>query len=223
MQVVKRSQLEDLFDRITHATMLTIISRTIPVLRQTSPVDGSLNPWWDAFKAGKLTKVATVNGVVYWIYANAVNRRREKNDLEPDFVPKQRQWGHRLPKSGLVEHIKDGERKLYLELQVTRSVGYRYELAGQVLLPQLVNLYLPKKPDPAEGQGLPMGEGVMLRDYGLKTLEQIRVTLPGDQPGEIYLVVDDEPPPPPRKPRRKPQQPDPWELDDQRHRLGMVS
>lgn len=188
MQTVRRSELKNLFDRIQHAMLLSITARTIPDLRKTAE-DGTVCPFWIEYKAGRLVKVAAVNGVVYWIYTNSVNRKREKQGLTGDFQAMPRKWGHRIPRSPFVEHTtKEGEHKLYVELKVERSLGYVYLLDGREIDQATVNKFC--RPESDNRQGLAQEDAVRPRDYFLGNILEVRATFDHDQPGEIYSVIE---------------------------------
>jgi hypothetical protein len=189
MQIVKRSELRDLFLRIQHATMLTITAETIPALRKSSDL-GVVCPFWDDYKAGRFVKVAQTNGVAYWVYRNSVLRKRDKVGVEGEWEPAPRQWGVRVAGTPFVEHTnKAGEFHTYLELKVERSLGYIYRLNGKEIGSDHIHPFL--RPASPNRQGLSDEDEVLVRDYDLDNILEVRVTLPGDQPGEIYTVVED--------------------------------
>ena len=192
---VRREDLPALMDRVRRATFVAFVAATVPTLRKTGR-DASICPWWTQYKAGRLVKVANPRGMIYWRYINSVNNARLRSGLDADFEPKPRQWGHRIEGSALVEHTtKGGDYRLYVELKVAGSGPYHYELDGQPLAREEVEVYLPQRKDPAEGQGLPTGKGVWVRDYGLGSLREIRCTFPKVDGGkrkhrEQWTVVD---------------------------------
>jgi hypothetical protein len=122
---------------------------------------------------GEVYKRARVNGVVNFRYQNSVNRQRTREALVADFVAAERRWGSHVVGTPFIVHItKDGQRKMYLEMKVERSLGYEYlDAQGNEISKEQVNLYLPKKNDSRQG----VEKEVILRDYDVQNLTGVRI------------------------------------------------
>jgi hypothetical protein len=142
---------------------VTFIAETDPKLRKTG------NP------LGEVRKIAKVNGMINWVYSNAVNRQREREGVAGVFASFPRKWGERLEGTPLI--AKD--EFYYLELKVQRSIEYAYvDADGRELDPELVAPFLPKRSRGRQG----VEREVILRDYKLNNIKQIRIR------GETYRI-----------------------------------
>ena len=90
MPALSKSELVDHLMGLRGAKFTTIVAETDPRMRKTG------NPYVGA------TKISRVNGVVNWIYQNAVNNQRCRENQPLDqgevehFEPEPRKWGTRL-------------------------------------------------------------------------------------------------------------------------------
>jgi hypothetical protein len=147
------------------ATFVTIEARTEPKLLVKILHDGNIEP--NPF-IGNVVKVSRVNGVINWVYENAVNRQRTREELDADFQAMPRKWGNRLAETPLVEH----KGNYYLELKVQKSLGYHYEtLDGQMLDTEAVNRFFPKPSASRQG----VEREILLRDYSLANIRRINI------------------------------------------------
>jgi hypothetical protein len=178
MKAVTVNELSDILMRQIGATFVTIVAKTTP-----DYVGGKKCPVADVHK------IAVVNGVINWSYANAVNNQRLREETPTDangavefFTPEARKWGVRLHDEvnrrllPLVEH----KGKRYLELKVQRSIGHRfYDSTGKQVANETVYPHIRKK---TEGRRQEVENPVILRDYALENIKAIRVNR------ELYVV-----------------------------------
>lgn len=162
------------------AQMVTFTAVTCPKVK-----GGKKSPFYGVRKRAK------VNGVVNWIYANAVNRQRTKenqplndNGEVENFVPDPRAWGERVHQTAFVRHVKDGTPKVYIEFKFQRSVQREYFMDGKLIPNEEVEPYLYH--NEKEGARQEIENVVILRDYQLSNLEQIQIG------GQIYDVKIDK-------------------------------
>ena len=169
---VTTNQLRRILSRRRSAQMVTFVAETVPRMRMTD------NP----FRRNRDTKIARVNGVINWIYANSVNRQREREDKRPDFVPLERTWGERLRGLPFVAHVKDGVRRLYLEVKVQKSIYHEYRIDGVPATPEqeeIIEGFLYPHQESARQR---LDNPVILRDYTLPNIKQIATG------GELLVV-----------------------------------
>jgi len=164
--IVKLSseELTELLMAQRGAKMVTIEADTIPKIpaasRATFP---------------NLRKRAVVNGVIGWIYENAVNRQREREGAQPDFEALPRKWGARLVGTPLVEH-KGG---FYLEFKFQRSVSYYYyngatrECYSSAADIDAINRLTGARDHGTERQEL--DAPIILRDYRMSNIRSIKM------------------------------------------------
>lgn len=179
MKKITRTRLVyDLLSRKSNAFPATIVG-LVEISNFRAKMDGTPNPYWKAHKEGRLLKRSEVNGFLNWTYANSVNnqRDREQQPLTPDgdvehFVPMPRIWGHRVKGTPFVRHTikKTGEKRVYLELKVERSLQYRYELDGKPIANELVEPFIAEKKESSR-QGTK--KRIYCRDYQVKNVLQI--------------------------------------------------
>jgi len=168
MPTLSKSELVDHLMGLRGAKFTTIVAETDPRMRKTG------NPYVGA------TKISRVNGVVNWIYQNAVNNQRCRENQPLDhqgevehFEPEPRKWGTRLRHdSGHVAPLVEHKGKHYLELKVERSLGHEYRLNGETLDPQAVAEFLPQR---KEGARQKVDNPVVLRDYSIENICQITI------------------------------------------------
>jgi len=127
---------------------------------------------------GKVFKIAHVNGIVNFNFMNAINKQREKEGREADFVPEKRAWGTKLEGTPFVSHIRktDGKHELYLEIKVEKVVdtGYRRE-NGDFIQPLEIWPFIRKSKSTLEYQKI--SKEVIVRTYNVKNI--ISVTIDG--------------------------------------------
>ncbi len=148
------------------AFFATIVAETDPRMKKTG------NPYVGAMKLSR------VNGLFNWIYGNAVNRQRvrENQPLDPAgeveyFEPHARKWGNRLRRpDGTVTPLVEHKGQHYIEVKVERSLGYEYRLDGTTLDPKAVEAFLPER---KEGARQEVDNPVILRDYAIESIRQI--------------------------------------------------
>jgi hypothetical protein len=171
-----RDQLVDTLRDRRGAFFVTVTAETDPRMRKTG------NPYVGAVKR------SVVNGLLNWIYENAVNRQRIRENQPFDgagevehFTPHPRKWGTRLKRAdGTITPLVEHKGQFYLELKVERSLGHEYRLAGKVLDRSLVEPFLP---DREEGARQEVENPVILRDYSVENVQQITMD------GIVYEIV----------------------------------
>lgn len=131
------------------ASIVTIHAETAPTMRVTG------NPYTGAVKR------SAVNGVINWIYENAVNRQRERENLVPNFTAFPRKWGHRIHGTPLVEH----KGKFYLEMKVQHATC-RYFIGNVEVNHADISPWL--RPHSPHRQGV--SREIILRDYALENI-----------------------------------------------------
>jgi hypothetical protein len=144
----------------------TIVAETDPRMKKTD------NPFVGAMK------ISRVNGLFNWIYENAVNRQRVRENQPLDdagevehFDAHPRKWGVRLRREdGTVTPLVEHKGSYYLEMKVERSLGYEYRKDGVTLDPKAVEAYLPQR---KEGARQEVDNPVILRDYSIDSIRQI--------------------------------------------------
>lgn len=148
------------------AFFATIVAETDPRMRKTG------NPYVGAMKLSR------VNGLFNWIYGNAVNRQRVRENQPVDaageveyFEPAPRKWGTRLRRAdGTVTPLVEHKGQHYIEVKVERSLGYEYRKDGTVIDPKAVEAFLPER---KEGARQEVDNPVILRDYAIESIRQI--------------------------------------------------
>lgn len=152
---------------------ITIEALTVPTMRKTG------NPY-----AGNCLKRSRVNGFANWIYSNSVNRQREREGTETDFIAAPRQWGARVEKTPLVIH----KGKMYLELKVEKSLGHQYEtLTGKIIEASELAPFLSEKSEGSGRQGTE--KEIVLRDYAIASIHAVSLD------GRTYRVTHEPPAP----------------------------
>ena len=117
---------------------------------------------------GRIRKRSKVNVTLGFIYANSVNRQREREGNESDFQVNPRKWGERVKGTTLVVH----KGQYYLEIQEEKVYETEYYLDGNLVEKEIVKQYL-KEPAPQPQQELE--REVILRDYRLDSIESVTI------------------------------------------------
>lgn len=122
----------------------------------------------------ELLKVSYINGIINFNYAAAVNKQREREGKEADFVPSPRKWGTRLKDSPFISHVlKTGEHKLYLEVKIEKSINHIYYIPSikKIISDNEVKPYLREKPESKQD----VEKEIVLRDYNVANIAAITV------------------------------------------------
>jgi hypothetical protein len=157
------------------ANIVTLQTRTVPKLLAKHAVTAEPNP----FK-GNVVKLASVNGVIGWQYATAVNRQREREELPTGFRAEKRDWGTRLHGTPLVRH----KSRYYVEMKVQHESHHYQTLDGRDLATEEVEAFLPKR-KPSFRQGV--DREIVLRDYATSSIVSLTTR------GVIYTIKKTEP------------------------------
>lgn len=170
---ITRKELEKKLMAITGATPATIVAETEPKMNKTG------NPYF-----GQVTKLTTANVFINFNYENSVNRARAKEGVEEKFEAHARKWGERIPGTPLIMN----KGTFYLEVRFlsedkTKSA---YLHNGEIIEKSLLEQWMPSKNNAsiAATQGLDEDSIIIMRDYKLDTIKEIRFA------GEIFIVKD---------------------------------
>lgn len=163
MKAITQVALLALLNEIKGATFATIVARTDPRLKKTGNTLGTVH------------KVSRVNVTLGFQYENAVNRQRDREELEADFKAAPRQWGEKISPM-LVTH----NGKIYLETKVEKSLGHSFQNAeGKEIDSELVKPFLPARSGSNRQE---TEKEILVRDYALDSI--IGITFKG----EDYIV-----------------------------------
>lgn len=141
----------------------TVNRRTSIVLGTLTPVEvnktvqGAPNPFYQC-----LMKRAMIRGVIGFWYAEEVNRKRDAEGKPTDFAALPHGYADHVPNTPLMAHRVDG--RLFLPVNVTKSLGYAYEANGDPVASELVEPWLKVKKESSR-QGL--DSPVLYRTYSL--------------------------------------------------------
>jgi len=151
---ITTDQLIIMLESLDSAKIVSFIAKTIPQMRKTG------NPYY-----GDIIKLANVNGVINWCYADAVNRQRIREGRRPTFEPLPRAWGHRIPGQPFVEH----NGNLYLEVKIEGlNEESQYFYKGRRIQFSKIEEFLIKK---HEGSRQGVENPIILRDYNVFTIQ----------------------------------------------------
>lgn len=125
------------------ARPFSAVAKTVPQMIKTIG-DFSIKPfWWDAWKAGRITKVSGFGGFISndFNFTDAVNRSLVKQGKTADFKPKERAWNLRpidgTPFGWYVptneENLFAGDACLYVILMKRQVNWVKYLIDGQEL------------------------------------------------------------------------------------------
>lgn len=170
VQAIKEVDLIAMLLRHKGATAITIVARTEPKMRKTG------NP----FGTGEVFKVARVNGMIGWNYANSINNQRIREGNTADFVAHKRTWGERIDGTPLVEH----KGNHYLEMKVEKSLDHRFEDSnGNELDDSTVDMVKTYLPTPRQAASQQTEKPIILCDYKVSGILSITYK------GVCYLVA----------------------------------
>lgn len=157
MRQVTPTQIEEILCDTRGAKAVTITAKTEVRLKKAAR---------DIF--GQVFKLSRVNGMINWNYEGAVNRQREREGVEGDFVSHPRAWGVRMPRTPFVQH----NDTLYLELKVQKSVDEPsyVNAAGETVNINLIREHLPASSSSSR-QGVE--KEIILRDYKMESITSI--------------------------------------------------
>ena len=161
-----KADLVDVLMTRKGAFFSTIVAETDPRMKKTG------NPFVGAMK------ISRVNGLFNWIYENAVNRQRIKENQPLDaagevehFDAAPRKWGTRVKREdGTVTPLVEHKGQYYIEMKVEKSLGYEYRKDGATLDSKAVEAFLPER---KEGARQEVENPVILRDYSIESIRQI--------------------------------------------------
>ena len=164
MITLSRENLINILRNQVGATFVTIVARTSPKMYAKNPF---------ATAGIEVIKVSSVNGTINFVYENAVNNQRSREDLDMDFQAFPRKWGQRLFDGNRCLPLVEHKGEYYLELKIQKSLGYHYENAatGEIIDTELVNPHL-YQPGPSR-QGVE--REIILRDYKIANVMTIKL------------------------------------------------
>lgn len=149
--------------------------RPVTLIAETTPDLVAGNPF-----GKRLRKLAQVNGMIGWNYANAVNNQRCRENQPLDnqgnveyFSPKPRKWGKRLKhKDGSLSALVEHKGQKYLEVKVQKSLQHLYFLDGKPVNHDVVKPWLRKT---TEGKRQKVKRPVILRDYAIHNIKMLAI------------------------------------------------
>lgn len=156
---------------IVGATPATIVAETEYKMNKTN------NPYH-----GEVTKMTTANVFINFNYQNSVNRVRAKEGNEEVFEAHKRMWGERVPGTPLIMH----KGAFYLEVRFLGEDKTRSGLfhQGRPIDRSLLSAWVTEKKSAAEHQGVSEENEVIMRDFKLENIREIRFG------GEVYIIRD---------------------------------
>lgn len=169
---ISRDQLKEILT-FKSCKAVTILAETEPsMIKKGSP-----------FREAQVIKVSRVNGMANWIYENAVNnqRMREQGEDADLFEAFPRKWGVRLKGTPFVEH----KGNYYLELKIEKVLGREFRVDGIPTPDEAVTCWI-RKPSTASIEKQRKHQGVekmiILRDFKLSGIREIAIN------GSDYIV-----------------------------------
>lgn len=172
MENITIIDLQVKLSQIRTATFATVTYLTDPSMNKTG------NPFY-----GRLKKKTTANVTLNFIYANSVNkvRNKESEELEvPTFVPHARKWGERIQGTTLVQH----KNEIYVEARFTNKPSkVEYYLDGALIEKSEIAMHLKEANSNAAHQGVSEENEVILRDIKLSNIAEIKMG------GEHYVII----------------------------------
>jgi hypothetical protein len=166
MRKIAVAKLSEVLKRIRGATAVSLVVETSPEL-----IKPKSNPLF-----GRLTKLSYLNGMIGFNYESSVNRQQGREGGDMDFEAMPRKWGTRIAGSPFVEY----KGKLYLETKVQKVYGTKYILDGKEVTKDEIKKWLRPKPEEGARQGVE--NPVVLRDFSLESIREIRVD------GEVFAL-----------------------------------
>lgn len=146
----------------------------IDTLTQVKLTGGKNNP-----QQGRVQKRQTNSSVMVFQnrnsngYENMVKRRLAQEGKEYEFTLGERAWGVRIPNTPIVEHVKDGETKFYLEVIFLHAGEVEY-LLDNVVVPEDQIIGLPARTESKTSQG-GLDNKVIIRCFGVDSVVNIRI------------------------------------------------
>jgi len=164
--------LESIFANVNGSSFVGIDSLTD--VKVNKKHNGGLNPHY-----GNITKVMRNANVMVFqnkktnAYENMVHRRLIAEGKNPnDFVLGNRIWGTRIPDTPFVEHIKDGVKKMYLEVIFLKPGKVEYFYNGNPI--DVKNIIGLPSYDSPDGQG-GLDNTVIIRVFSFESIVCVRI------------------------------------------------
>ncbi len=162
MPLITTSQLETLLLGVKSSTFVTITTYTLED-KMNKNVEGTPNPFYK-----QLYKRSKVNGTIRFYYDRAVNKKRDKEDKDPDFVALPRSWGEWIDGSPLVISDK-GNVSLVIMI---KSREHQYEQNGEIIPTEIVDPWLRET---QEGTRQGLDNPVVYRNFRLDNITNINM------------------------------------------------
>lgn len=156
MKTITKEELKNILFSQKGTTFISLETETEQKLK-----GGKKNP------LSGLIKINKVCGAIGFHYQNSVNRQKEREGQESNFISQPRKWGVRLNGTPLVQN---GE-KFYLELKVQSSQTPDYFFKGVRIDNEQVRKFLPNKSSSRQN----LENEVILRDYSLDSIKRIKI------------------------------------------------
>lgn len=159
MKTINKEALIKIVSEINHAVPIGFSSITNVNARKTN------NPYGEIFKLSKVSAFLGAN------YSAAVNRVREKEGKETDFVAKPRVWGQKLNENILTHN---GKFYLIAKIERARRPVYFYRKDGilKYVSKEKISQFLPEK-QIAKTQNL--NKEVITRTYDFNNLHSVNL------------------------------------------------
>lgn len=155
-QFINVDQLRQMLMELKTSTFATIETVT----------EARMNKKGNPFLGTKKISAANVN--INFSYANAVNKQRDKENNEEEFVPHARKWGQRIPKTPLIEH----KGEFYLEARFMNAPSNTtYVFNGKIIDKRELTPFMPENNSNAEHQGVE--KEIIIRDFKLSNISEI--------------------------------------------------
>lgn len=167
MQTIGQSQAIEMLSGIRGAVAVTLVTSTEPKLRKGNPFAG-------------IRKVSRVNGMINFIYENAVNNQRGREGLDTDFQAEPRKWGERIRREdGTITPLVEHKGKHYLELRIGQVFQSEFQVDGKPVPREDVK---PWEYTKSESSRQEVEKQVILRDYAIESIREMSLG------GELYVL-----------------------------------
>lgn len=153
------------------AQIVTLTTATEPRLKRSNPF-------------GPITKISVVNGVINFNYQNAVNKQREREDKETDFVSQPRTWGQKIAHTPFIEH--NGKYYLTIKVEKTQSPTYVDSNGHEINVSDLI----PHMYAQSESSRQDVEKEIITRDYCMSNVTMVTmnsVTYQIVNRGELHI------------------------------------
>ena len=160
MDMMTEMELKRMMENRKGATMVTIYTDTAPDMRKTG------NPYMGA------RKLTVINGVIGYIYDNAIINRAAKEGVTLTGGSKPHPWGDMTENHTLRINRKTGEA--YLSLMCRNVISVKYVFNGVEITKDKLAPWLSEKSEGSSTQA-DLTEKIIVRDYKLANITAITI------------------------------------------------